>query len=163
MDHASGVQVSSVTGLDPNPYMFDYARDAAAAAGLPADRLTLAEGVVERMPFENDAFDFVVCTLTLCSVKAPETALAEVQRVLKPGGKLLFIEHVRAFRPGLVRVSQTVLDPLQQLLADNCHLTRDTGRLIEEAGFASVEVSRFEVEVASLIAPHVSGVAVAAA
>ena len=143
--------------------MFEYARTAAADAGLAAERLTLVEGLVERMPFGNGSFDFVVCTLTLCSVRSPAAALAEVQRVLRPGGKLLFVEHVRAFRPGLTRVSQTVLDPLQQLLADNCHLTRDTGRLIEEAGFASVDVQQFEVDGASLIAPHVSGVAVVAA
>ena len=151
-----------MTGLDPNPYMFDYAHSAAAAAGLRRGALTLTEGSAEAMPFADASFDTVVSTLTLCSVSAPRKVLAEAQRVLAPGGRFVFVEHVRAFDFGGLLLAQTALEPFQRLLADNCHLTRQTGALIEGAGFADVKVSRFEVEGASVLAPHVSGVAVTA-
>ena len=96
----------------------------------------------------------------LCSVKSVEIALQEVKRVLKPGGKLLFIEHVYA--PGnkpLLRLGQTLLNPLQQLLADGCHLTREPTTAMAAAGLSIKHLSRFQVEGESLIAPHVAGIA----
>lgn len=87
--------------------------------------------------------------------------LNEILRVLRPKGCFAFLEHVYApsDRP-LLRVAQTVLNPLQQVLADECHLTRDTLRAVETAGFAQVDADRFVVGGLSYLGPHVAGVAI---
>ncbi|CAN0279543.1 unnamed protein product, partial [Ectocarpus sp. 12 AP-2014] len=94
-------------------------------------------GIAEELPFETGSFDVVVSTLVFCSVRDPAAALREVSRVLRPGGKFLFVEHVHAPDEGLsilgLRQQQELLDPLQQLLADGCHLTRETGQLIRDS------------------------------
>lgn len=153
------LQASEIVGVDPNDAMFDYAREAAASTGLSPARLQLRTGVLEELPCSDNTFDTAVCTLTLCSVSSQAQALREIQRVLKPGGQLLFIEHVRANGRGLV-VAQTVLEPLQRALADGCHLTRRTGDVIAEAGFADASINNIILEGGALIAPHVWGSAV---
>ncbi len=79
----------------------------------------------ERLPFDDDAFDTVALTLVLCTVPDPETALREIDRVLKPGGRFLFLEHVRAEEPGLARWQDRLHTPWC-LLSDGCHCNRDT-------------------------------------
>lgn len=81
--------------------------------------------------------------------------------MLRPGGCFAFLEHV--FAPPerrLLRAAQTVLSPLQQALADGCHLTRDTLSQVERAGFAQVDADRFVVDGLSYLGPHVAGVAI---
>ena len=96
----------------------------------------------------------------LCSVPSVQRALTEVQRVLKPGGQLLFIEHILAPDPDKkLRLFQHILNPLQQATADGCHLDRDTLSLIKSAGFATVNASSFVVPGLGLIGPHVAGIA----
>jgi ubiquinone/menaquinone biosynthesis C-methylase UbiE len=85
---------------------------------------------VDALPFEDASFDTVVSTLVLCSVPDVATALAEVRRVLRPGGRLLFLEHVAAD------------DRPARLVSGNCHLTRRTGELISEAGFVVERAER---------------------
>lgn len=106
----------------------------------------------------------------LCSVPNPKKALSEIKRVLRPsvdissgstsssGGRLHLIEHVAAppSNAGL-RLTQTLLDPLQQLLADGCHLTRDTLSVVRGAGFSGgVEAKEFMLDGFSLIGPHIA-------
>jgi hypothetical protein len=96
----------------------------------------------------------------LCSVPDQAAALAEVRRVLRPGGRLLLIEHVAAAQP-VSRFTQNLLNPLQRALADGCNLNRDTLAAVRAAGFGGADgVSSFEVEGFSLIAPHIAGVLV---
>ena len=140
--------------------MFGYARQRAASYQLEGQSLELSEGYLEDMPFAADSFDCVVCTLTLCSVASQQDALREVRRVLKPGGSFLFIEHVQDFTPGVRQKLQGMLDPLQQALADGCHLSRRTGNAIECAGFAAVTMRQFELDGGGLVAPHIWGTAV---
>jgi SAM-dependent methyltransferase len=100
------------------------------------------------------------CLQVLCSVPNVESALAEVKRVLKPGGKFLFTEHVLAPEPDRkLRLLQHILNPLQQATADGCHLDRDTLKSIQSAGFANVDASSFVVPGLGLIGPHVAGIA----
>jgi len=115
----------------------------------------------ENLPFADGAFDFVVSTLVLCSVRDPAAALAEMRRVLKPGGRLVFIEHVAATdNVGRLRW-QKLLEPIWKPLMGNCHLTRRTAEAIRTAGFALDEVKRESLRKTIPIArPSVRGTAV---
>lgn len=151
-----------VTGIDVNTAMAQYAQQAAESAGLPQNQLRLVTGDIQKMPFEDDSFDVVVSTLVLCSVADVSSVLSEAARVLRPGGRFLFIEHVLAPPSNrLLQWQQQLLDPLQQLAADRCHLTRDTGATIAACGrFATVDAEQpFYVPGAGLIAPTAAGVA----
>jgi ubiquinone/menaquinone biosynthesis C-methylase UbiE len=152
------VQARRIVGLDPNRFMQPLALQASAAAGLQEGQLQLVEGLAESMPFPDDSFDTVVCTLTLCSVESPERVLREMRRVLRPAGQLVFLEHVRDPNFGVLWLQQALFDPLQQALADGCHLTRDTAATILAEAWSSVELTSFRVDGASLISPHIRGV-----
>ena len=135
-----------ITGLEPNPAMFPHAHKQAADLHLPEDSLDLVMGYLEKLPFADDTFDVVVCSLVLCSVEYQEAALQEVIRVLKPGGVFLFEEHVAAGAPGLKARLQRFFDPMQRFFGDGCHLTRHTGAAIEAAGFAKVDKHHLQLK-----------------
>jgi ubiquinone/menaquinone biosynthesis C-methylase UbiE len=118
--------VSRLTIVDPNPGVHALARSRIAAAPFPIDRHLLG---VERLPMADAAFDCVVSTWTLCSIPDVDRALAEIRRVLKPGGRFCFVEHGRSEDVG-VRRWQDRLTPLQRRLADGCHLNRDIAALV---------------------------------
>ncbi|KZV32038.1 methyltransferase-like protein 7B [Dorcoceras hygrometricum] len=115
--------------------------------------------VAEALPVNDASVDAVVGTLVLCSVKDVTLALQEVRRVLKPGGYYIFVEHVAAKDGTVLRFVQGVLDPLQQIVADGCHLTRNTGTYIARAGFTSLDINQASVSTLSIISPHVYGIA----
>lgn len=105
------------------------------------------------------SFDAVVCTLVLCSVRDPKQSLDEVRRVLRPGGKLFFLEHVAA--ENRARLAwQRRTEPLWKMVAGNCHLCRDTARAIEEAGFGFDRITRESARKAlPIVRPTIRGVA----
>ncbi|XP_047968394.1 putative methyltransferase-like protein 7A isoform X1 [Salvia hispanica] len=148
-----------VYGVDPNRKMQKYAQAAATAARLPPSNFTFMPAVAEALPLKDASVDAVVGTLVLCSVKDVDQALQEVRRVLRPGGLYIFVEHVAAKDGTLLRFVQGILDPLQQTVADGCHLTRDTATNIAKAGFADLHVNQAILSTASLINPHVYGIA----
>lgn len=117
-------------GLDPSPQLLRMARRHVAWTHFPVE---LSEGRAEEIPLDDRSVDQVVMTWTLCSVADPRHALAEIRRVLRPGGSLLFIEHGQAAEPS-VRRRQDRLTPLWRRLAGGCHLNRPIARLIEESG-----------------------------
>jgi len=129
-------------GVEPNPYMHPYLRQAAARAGLSIEIRSL---VAEKLPAEDASVDFVVSTLVLCSVSDPSRVLREVHRVLKPGGRFVFLEHVAAARGTRLRSVQKLIQPVWKLVADGCHVDRETGPLIEQAGFAQVRYDSFRL------------------
>jgi SAM-dependent methyltransferase len=129
-------RVASVTGVDPSEALRRRALEAPRPDGLQVEVL---DGEAERLPFDAAAFDTVVCTFTLCSVRDPAATLAEAMRVLKPGGSFLFSEHGLAPDES-VRRWQRRLEPLQKRLAGGCHLTRPVAASIAAAGFRLCEV-----------------------
>jgi len=149
----------NIVGVDPNAAMAPFAYDTASRLGYPENNFSVVEGVAEKLPLPDDSVDVVVGTLVLCSVPDVPAALAEVRRVLKPGGKYVFIEHVAAPSGTFIRAMQTVFNPLQIALADGCHLTRDTAASIQSANFQQVELDHFVVPELSIIGPHIAGVA----
>lgn len=148
-----------VVGIDPNPEMEKYARSAATSAGLPLSNFEFLHAVGEVIPLSDASVDAVVGTLVLCSVKDVDMTLKEVRRVLKPGGVYVFVEHVAAKDGTFLRFLQRVLDPLQQTVADGCHLSRETGENISKAGFSSVELDIAFLSNATFVNPHVYGIA----
>ncbi len=143
-------------GVEPNPYMYPYLRQAASKAGLQAD---LRPGLAERLPAEDNSMDAIVSTLVLCSVSEPEGVLREIRRVLKPGGRFLFVEHVAAPPGTRLRRVQTAIGPLWKIIGDGCHPDRDTGSAIEHAGFADVRYENFRLPLGP-VATQIAGVAV---
>lgn len=123
--------VESLSGVDPDPHMLERARPRAAALPFPTE---LHRAGAERMPFADAHFDTAVITFTLCTIPAPEAALAEVRRVLRPGGRLLFVEHTRSIQP-LFGGLQDTLTPLWKLIGGGCHLNRRAVELVRAAGF----------------------------
>jgi ubiquinone/menaquinone biosynthesis C-methylase UbiE len=122
--------VRRIVAVDPNPGMARLARKRMAAAGIEVEHHQIT---AERLPFEDAGFDSVVCTLTLCSIPKVEDSLAEVLRVLKPGGQFLFFEHGR--HPD-ERVSrwQDRLNPWWNRVFDGCNLNRDMRGLVQGSG-----------------------------
>ncbi|KAI3427007.1 hypothetical protein D9Q98_006950 [Chlorella vulgaris] len=151
-----------ITGIDPNTFMKPYLDSNLQRSGWPQQRFTWLEGQAEALPLPDASVDALVCTLVLCSVPDVEAVLREAARVLKPGAGMLFIEHTAAQGRPLLWLAQQAFNPLQRLLADNCHLNRDPLAAIQAVvgGGAGAEsdVLRFQVEGASLISPHVAGI-----
>jgi ubiquinone/menaquinone biosynthesis C-methylase UbiE len=124
--------VTRIVGAEPNPGMRRLAARQAAAARMPVE---LVPDRAEELSFEDGSFDAVVSTFTLCSVADPALALAEIRRVLRPGGVFVFLEHGLAPEPKVARW-QRRLTPLQRLIGDGCHLNRKIDDLIAGSGFA---------------------------
>lgn len=143
-------------GIEPNPCMRAYLQREAERTGIAAD---LREGAAEAIPCANESADAVVGTLVLCSVLGMRGALAEILRVLKPGGRFVFIEHVAAEPGTRLRNWQRRLRPWFHYFADGCNPDRETWRAIESAGFAEVHLEHFDGPV-PIVRPHIAGVAI---
>jgi SAM-dependent methyltransferase len=124
--------VTEIIALEPAPRLMAMARQAAEDAHRPA---TFLEASAEAIPLDDRSVDTIVTTWTLCSIPGAGQALAELRRVLRPGGRLLFVEHGRSPDAG-VRKWQDRLTPLWKAIAGGCHLNRPIQGLIENAGFA---------------------------
>jgi ubiquinone/menaquinone biosynthesis C-methylase UbiE len=124
--------ITSYAGIDPHEGLLDRARAAARNKGWTAD-LRTARG--EAIPFADASFDCVVCTFTLCSVDDPAQVMAELSRILRPGGQTLFLEHGRA-PDASVRGWQERIEPAWKHLAGGCHLTRPIVSALQGAEFA---------------------------
>ena len=126
-----GDRIERVYGIDPSPELLRFAETRAARASAPVE-LLLGSG--EALPFADRALDTVVLTFTLCTIVDPGRALAEIRRVLRPGGQLLFAEHGRAPEADVARW-QDRLTPVWKRLGGGCHLNRKPDDLIRSAGF----------------------------
>lgn len=123
-------RITSLTGTDLSQGMLAEARQTVRALGQPVALVRMDAGA---LAFADATFDTVTTSLMLCTVPDPARALREMMRVLKPGGKIVLLEHVRARNP-LIALSQRILTPLQERML-GCHLDRRTDRLVRELGF----------------------------
>jgi SAM-dependent methyltransferase len=148
--------IDGLTLVEPDPHMTKQLREKLAQAGKAAE-ISVVEAPGEDLPFPDESFDTVAVTLVLCTVPDPAATLAEIKRVLKSNGQLLFLEHVRAHNPGLAKWQDRLEGPWR-FLADGCHCNRDTVSAIDAAGFELGEVEKGELlKLSPLVRPLVSG------
>lgn len=131
--------ITRITALDANPGMFPVAQKRIAAAPIPVDAMV---GNGEHLAFADHAFDTVVSTWTLCSIPDAHQALREIYRVLKPGGRFVFVEHGLSWEPQ-IQAWQHRLTPVQKRLADGCHLDRNIETLVTSLAFELEHLDQF--------------------
>lgn len=149
--------VTELVLTEPDPHMARRLRRRLQDEPPAPARVEVVEAPAERLPFEDGSFDSVVSTLVLCSVETPATATGEIVRVLKPDGRLLYLEHVRADDDGLARWQDRLERPWGWLGA-GCHPNRDTVAQLEAAGFEADSLVRDRMPKAPpIVRPMVRG------
>jgi SAM-dependent methyltransferase len=151
--------VTSVTAIEPEPHLRALAVRATAGAAVP---VRVRAGVAERLPLPDRSLDGAVLCLVMCSLPDRPAALAEVRRVLRPGGVLRFLEHTIADTPGLRAVQKLADATLWPWLAGGCHTATDPVGDLRQAGFGIEELRRFRFPAARFpqpCSPHVIGTA----
>ena len=147
---------ADLTFVEPNPHMAVRLQRNAEKLGRS---VTIAPGFGENLPFEDASFDTAVTTLVLCMVSDVERVVSEVRRVLKPGGRFLFYEHVVSTHKRL-GIWQGLFNPIWKFATTGCNLNRDLSGEIRRAGFSQVECRRFSLSVGVPITiPNIVGVA----
>jgi ubiquinone/menaquinone biosynthesis C-methylase UbiE len=134
--------VRKITTVDPNPGMNAKANKRIQESDIEVDRRVLGS---ERLPFEDDRFDCVASTWTLCSIENVNQALSEIYRVLKRGGRFIFLEHGLSPEPKIQKW-QRRLNWLEMRIADGCRLDRNIRELLAAQPFGSVEMDEFYME-----------------
>ncbi len=148
--------VTEVVATEPDPHMYRRLAEAVDSSTVP---VRLARAPAERLPLDDGWADTAVASLVLCSVPDQSRALAEIRRVLRPGGRLLFYEHVSAEEPRFARWQDRFERPWG-FFGAGCHPNRDTVASIEAAGLEVEEVERFDEPGTLLARPHVLGSAI---
>ena len=146
--------VSEVIAVEPEPYLREKATSAAAEAAVA---VRVVDGVADELPIADGSVDAGVASLVLCSVPDQAAALAELRRVIKPGGELRFYEHVVSNTPSRRRLQRAMDATVWPRVAGGCHMTRDTRAAIEDAGFIVQRSRRFPFPPGKLSLPHILG------
>ena len=136
-DYAPGTHVIA---LEPSPFMHDALRASARRYQLS---LEILEDWAEKLSLEDESVEAVVGTLLLCSVRQPSQVMKQVRRVLTPGGRFVFLEHVAAPRGSVRRTVQGALAPPWRILFEGCEPNRDTHALLESSGFSELQVEQY--------------------
>lgn len=131
--------VKHIIGIDANEGMLKQAEQKISRSKI---KIEIIHQSSESLPFEDESIDAVLSTYTLCSIKNVNSALKEIYRVLKPGGKYYFLEHGLADKP-LTQKLQQLLNPIQNIWADGCNLNRNISELISDSGFKISELKNY--------------------
>lgn len=134
------VNAKKVTAIEPEPLMKQLSLPRAQQAHVHIEVLSAD---AENLPFPDNHFDSVVCTLVLCTIPDPIKALEEISRVCKPDGQLFLFEHVKMDHHPFLGQLQERLTPLWRRLCDGCHLNRPTLELVKQAGFKVIHIKRY--------------------
>lgn len=151
--------VAGVVAVEPEPHLRRIAEQNAARAAVP---ITVVDGLAEALPADDGSCDAVIASLVLCTVPDQDRALAEMFRVLAPGGRLRFFEHVRAGTPVRRRIQRALDATVFPFLVGGCHCGRDTATAIERAGFTIERLDRLgtaDTELPFPISPQILGTA----
>jgi ubiquinone/menaquinone biosynthesis C-methylase UbiE len=145
-------------GIEPNVFAHEHLLREAGRLGMEVE---VRAGTAERLPVADASMDAVASSLVLCSVTDLEAALREIVRVLRPGGRFVFIEHVAAPRGTWMRRFQRLMRAPQRVIGDGCHPDRETWTAIERAGFRSVDLTYLRMPIPlPVLRPHIVGTAV---
>jgi ubiquinone/menaquinone biosynthesis C-methylase UbiE len=124
------------------------------------ENVNVSDGTAEKIEADDESFDYVVTSLVCCSVRNLNTCLREIGRVLKPGGSLIFLEHVAAADGTSRRRWQNRINPIWKTLMGNCHLNRETERAIVTEGFKIIQIERESMRKAlPIVRPTIRGIA----
>src|SRR4051812_42414446 len=143
-------------GVEPNFFMQEHLLQRAQEYKIDGE---LKTGVAEKLPAKDASIDAVVGTLVMCSVSDQALVLGEILRVLRPGGRYLFIEHVAAAEHSRLWWTQKLIKPAWKLAADGCNVDRETADAIQRAGFSQVEIEPFRTPL-PIASPHIAGTAI---
>lgn len=146
----------NVIGVEPNPFMHGHYLEEAKRRSRPPH---LLRGRAEALPFPDSSVDAVLSTLVLCSVSGINQVLTEVQRVLRPGGKLVFVEHVAAPEGTWLRRVQRLIRPAWRRIGDGCEPDRMLEHDLRNAGFKEVNLEAFSLPL-PIVSPHLAGYAI---
>ena len=153
-----GNRVQKLIGIDPlDTRGLPAVEERIRNSRFPVERVLLAQA--GPLPFEKERFDCIVTTWTLCSIPDPSAALAEMYRVLKPGGRYVFIEHGRSARPNVARWQERV-NPIWRRVMDGCNLNRPIADLVTKAGFELSSLDRFQYKGPAVMAQMYRGFAI---
>jgi SAM-dependent methyltransferase len=148
-----------LVAIEPNPYMHTRLREAARSHGVD---LEVHPVVAERIDLPDASVDAVISSLVLCSVREPEAVLAEIRRILRPGGRFSFAEHVAAKSGTPTRWSQRILRRPWGWVFEGCSCERDLASAIRSAGFTQVDLNDYRIRSPFLpFSTHIAGTAIA--
>ena len=147
-------EVTEVVAVEPEPYLRARSEEAGAEAAV---KVTVVDGVADELPLEDASVEAGVASLVLCSVPDQAVALAELRRVIKPGGELRFYEHVVSNRESRRKFQRFMDATIWPHMAGGCHMTRDTRQAIEQAGFIVQRSRRFPFPPGNFGLPHILG------
>jgi ubiquinone/menaquinone biosynthesis C-methylase UbiE len=131
--------VTKITAVDPARALADRVEERINRSRIPVEQVQMDASL--RLPFDDESFDCVVTTFTLCSIPDARAALREMRRVLKPSGRYIFLEHGRSDDPRTAR-RQDFFNPLQRLVGCGCNMNRRIDQMVREAEFEIVELDR---------------------
>ncbi len=142
-------------GIEPNEAFSAMLMTKAKQYGINAK---LISGDAAHVPLADNSVDEVLCTLVLCSVEDPHRTIDELKRILKPGGRFIFIEHVASPAQSMLRTFQNFINPLNKFIADGCNCNRETWLHFEQGGFSEIAFIHHKINGAFAVhSPHVLG------
>ncbi len=143
-------------GIEPNPPIINALRAEALKQGI--SNIDIHNELGENTQVATSSCDAAISTFVLCSVRDQNQILKQLLRVLKPGGKFIFIEHVAAEKGTLLRLYQNLTNPIHLLWAKNCHINRETLLAIQNAGFKNITLEQENIKIWGVPVPHIRGV-----